>query len=66
MIKHHHLNKYFNLIQENSLFKVSIIFLESKIHAEDGFSDGGFISKGESVYPNLPTIRQALLPGDRR
>jgi len=40
MTKHHHLNKYFNLIQENSLLKIFVIFYESKIHAEDGSSEG--------------------------
>jgi hypothetical protein len=39
MIKHSHLNKYFNLIQENSSTKILITFFESNFHAEDGSSE---------------------------
>jgi hypothetical protein len=40
VIKRHHLNKNFNLIQENSLLKIFVIFSGSNIHAETGLSEG--------------------------
>ena len=68
MIKHYHLNKYFNLIQENSLLKSNpnvtrcrtvvpagiTPIITSNIHAGDGVLEGKFTSVG------LPNGRQAL------
>jgi len=51
MIKHHHLNKYFNLIQGNSLLKIFVIFYESKIHAEGGASEGKLYFRRRACLP---------------
>jgi hypothetical protein len=63
MIKRHHLNKNFNLIQENSLLKILVIFSESNNHAETGLSEGRLYFRGRDCLPRPrsepPAYRQA-------
>jgi hypothetical protein len=51
MIKRHHLNKNFNLIQENSLLKIIVIFPGSNIHAETWLSEGKLYFRGRACQP---------------